>query len=77
MKRRVPTACNQGVVITGTDSEKVSYVEMAKKLRDGIDLDTLGVKVTGMRKTKSGAMAFTVGIGEDGALAVDKLRVTV
>lgn len=40
-------------------------------------LDSLGVKVTEVRKTRAGAVAMTVGKGEEGAGAAEKLRVAV
>lgn len=77
MKRKFPPARDQGLVISGIDPQKVSFADMAKKLKNEVNLDTLGVKITAMWKTKSGAMALFVGRGEDRAMAADKLRVAV
>lgn len=76
-KRRAPPARNQGVLISATDSEKLSYTEMCKKLKSDVDLEALGVKVTEMRRTKSGAVALAIGKGKSGAQASEKLRVAV
>lgn len=76
-KRQVPPSRNQRVLISGTDPERVNYAEICKKLKSGVDLDTLGDKVTEMHRTKSSAVALAVGKDESGAQAAEKLRVTV
>lgn len=47
------------------------------KLKKDIDLDTLGVKITEMRHTKSGAVSMADGKGAETALAAEKLKVAV
>lgn len=74
-KSLLPTR-QQGVVISGAGSVS-SYAEVTRKLKDGVDLDSLGVKVTEMKYMRSGAITMTVGKGAEAALAADKLRVAV
>lgn len=63
--------------ISGAGTSKTSYTEVAKKLKDGVDLDSLGVKVTELKYVTCGAITTTVGRGAEGALPADKLRVAV
>lgn len=76
-KRVVPSACSQGVVISAVYPNKINCAEMTKRLKSGVDLDSIGAKVTEMSYMKSGAIAVKVGKGAGAAEAADKLRVAV
>lgn len=50
---------------------------MAKRLKEAVDLDSIGVKVTEMKFARSGAISMSVGEGAGAAEAAVKLRVAV
>lgn len=75
--QRVPLSRQQGIVISRSDPVKASYSEVTKKLKENIDLDSIGVGITEIRKTRSGGVSMRVGKGKQGACAAEKLRVIV
>lgn len=66
VKRKLPQSRQQGIVIPEPGNDKSSYVKVAKKLKEGIDMDKLGVKFTQLEHTKNGAISMTVGRGAEG-----------
>lgn len=68
---------HQEIAISKVNKDNVSYAEITRKLKDGIDLDTLDVKVTELRRINRGAISMTVGKGVEGVLAAEKLKVAV
>lgn len=76
-KQRVLPAQSQDLVISATDPKKTSYAKVTRKLKSGVDLDSLGAKVTEIRWMKSGAMTLAVSRGENVVRAAEKLRVAI
>lgn len=77
-KKAVPQRRPQVIVISGSGpGNGANYAKITKKLKDGMDLDALGVKVIEMRRTQHGAITMTVGKEEQGTLEAEKLRVAV
>lgn len=78
MKKRRFTQSRQQVIVTSEpNSDKISYAEMTRTLKDGIGMDALGVKLTELRLTKSGAISMALGKGAEGSLTAEKLKVEV
>lgn len=57
--------------------DDASYAEITKKLKSGMDLDTLGMKVTAVKFTRNGAVSMMVGVGTEGELQAEKLKAAV
>lgn len=72
-KNTLPQRRPQGIVILGPGTDSDSYAGITRKLKDSMDLDTLGVKVTKLRRTKLGAITMTVRKGKGAALEAERL----
>lgn len=77
MIRKLLLSRQHGVLIAEPNREKSSYANVAKKLKVGLDTDTLRVEVSALKHTRSGAISMVVGKGEEGALAAVKLKAAV
>ncbi|XP_050426594.1 uncharacterized protein LOC126836913 [Adelges cooleyi] len=72
-RRKLAPPRPQGIVISRADGGG-SYADIARKLKDNIDLNALGVSIQAVRKTKEGHLAITVGKGADASQAALKLK---
>jgi len=55
--RRAPKKSSKGFIIANPSEESI-YADIARKLKENIDIDRLGVEVTGVKKTRSGICSY-------------------
>lgn len=65
------------MVITRADSSQTSYSEVTKRLKESVDLDFMGVKVTELRYAKSGSITMSVEREADAVVVANMLRVAL
>jgi hypothetical protein len=67
----------QGIIVTDIDESNCSYAAIAKKLKDNVDLEAIGVRIGEIIRTKTRAISLSVGKVAERALAAEKLKATV
>lgn len=76
-KKRAPRLTwngTQGVVI---QSDGTSYAEVAKRIKEDVDLESIGVKITSVQQASSGGIILNVGKGAEAAVAAARLQAAV